>query len=182
MQCNVSQPINTKSSSKPRRRARLRSLQAEFLPPASIAAHLSASDRRNPLMRHTLMHSIVSFAPAADICISTSRQLVCTSHAPSRMLFTALLRHSRKPRSAGKQPRTDRTQHRSARRRREEVARGGCARRRIRRWHKDMLVECHRLDIFISDRVIHFCASTPGLTSSAALYLATEAGGVSDCF
>ena len=36
---------------------------------------------QNPLMRHTLMHSIVRFAPAADICFSTSHQLVCTMNA-----------------------------------------------------------------------------------------------------
>ena len=64
---------------------------------------------------------------------------------------------------------------------REEVAEGGGARRRMRKRQIDMLVECHRLDIFISDREIRFCASTPGLTTSAALYIATEAGGVSDC-
>ena len=87
--------LNTKSSSKQGKRARLRSLQAEFLPPASIAAHLSSSDLRNPLMRHTLMHSIVSFAPAADISFSSSRQLVCIPHAACRMMLTTLLRLSR---------------------------------------------------------------------------------------
>ena len=46
----------------------------------------------------------------------------------------------------------------------------------------DILVECHRLDIFISEREIRFCASTPGLPTSAPLYIATEAGGMSECF
>ena len=48
--------------------------------------------------------------------------------------------------------------------------------------HIDMLVDCHRLDIFISDREIRFWASTPGLTTIGALNLATEASGVSVCF
>ncbi len=48
--------------------------------------------------------------------------------------------------------------------------------------HRDILVDCHRLEIFISDREIRFCASTLGLIASGALYLATEAGGVSDFF
>ena len=60
---------------------RLPSLQAEFLPPVSIAPHLSASPLRVAHLSHILMHSVVSFAPAADICFSASDQLVYTPHA-----------------------------------------------------------------------------------------------------
>ena len=68
-----------------------------------------------------------------------------------------------------------------ARRSREEAAEVGGARRRMWMRHIDMLLDCHRLDIFLSDREIRFCASTPGLTTRGALNLATEASGVSDC-
>ena len=54
---------------------------------------------------------------------------------------------------------------------REEAAKGRGARRRRE--------EAARGSGF--DREIRFCASTPGLTTSGALNLATEASGVIDC-
>ena len=63
---------------------------------------------------------------------------------------------------------------------REEDAERGGARSRMRMRHIDMLGDWHRLDIFISDREIRFCASKPGLTTSGALSIAAEASGVSD--
>ena len=142
---------------------------AAFICESAFIAHLNAlCCEFCACGRYLLFH----FAPA---CLRTA----CRISSPSRMLLVALLRMSRKHRS-------DRTRHRSLRMRREEAARGRCARtlREDADAHApiDMLVECHRLDIFISDREIRFCASTPGRTTSAALYLSTEAGGVSDCF